>query len=123
MEIEPQAWVRSKTGIPLKRAAAISALSSCTAAVRTTNSTSSVIFSALCPMSTGMPLSLSAWMLGPSFMSEPVMTSPMPCSTSASDDMDTPPMPIRCPLRPGERKLSNSSISHLLMIPQEKQLR
>ena len=81
----------------------ISGLSSWTAAVRTTNSTSPVMFEALCPMKIWIPFRRSPSTLEPSFMSEPVMFSPMPASTSASDDMDTPPMPIRWPLRPGDR--------------------
>ena len=91
----PQAWVRSKTGMPSSWARIISGLSSWTAAVRTTNSMSSVIFSALCPMATGMPEAVSALTFLLLFMSEPLMIMPIPRSTSAREDMDTPPIPIR----------------------------
>ena len=98
--MDPQASARSKTGIPAARAAAISGLSSWTAAVRMTRSLPRTI-SAKWPMVTGMPRDRSRATVGLSFMSEPVMTRPSPWRTSARGDMETPPMPTRWARLPG----------------------
>ena len=39
---------------------------------------------------------------GLSLISEPVITMSIPFRTSASEDMDTPPIPIRYPFLPGD---------------------
>ena len=96
----PQAWARSNTGMPADRAAAISGLSLCTAAVRTTQSAPSTL-SGRWPMVTGMP-KLRRWAtVALSCRSEPVMMTPLPSSTSASEAMETPPMPTRWARFPG----------------------
>ena len=96
----PQAWARSKTGIPASSAALISGFSLWTAAVRTTQQAPSTL-SGRWPMATGMPrlrrwstVALSRW-------SEPVTSTPAPWSTSAREAMDTPPMPTRWARFPG----------------------
>ncbi len=90
----PHACARSKTGMPAARAAAISGLSLWTAAVRMMQS-APAMFSARWPMATGMPLRTSSSVETDEFMSEPVIVSPLPRSTSPSGRMDTPPMPMR----------------------------
>ena len=73
--MEPQAWARSKTGMPWARAAAISGLSSWAAAVRMMSS-APWMFSARWPMATGMPRERRCSTVALSCMSEPVMTMP-----------------------------------------------
>ena len=98
----PQAWARSKTGMPPFRAAAISGLPSWTAAVRTTQSAPWTL-SGRCPMTTSIP-SFRRWStVALSLWSEPVTATPAPWSTSARDAMDTPPMPTRWARFPGRR--------------------
>ena len=98
--IDPQAWARSKTGMPAAWAAAISGLLSWTAAVRMTRSFPAT-FSGRWPMVTGMPRERRCSTAELSFISEPEMMRPSPWSTSARGDMDTPPMPTRCARLPG----------------------
>ena len=98
--MEPQAWARSKTGMPWAWAAAISGLESWTAAVRIT-SPAPWMFSARWPMATGMPRERRCSTVALLRMSEPVITMPALWSTSARGDMDTPPMPTRWARRPG----------------------
>lgn len=64
------------------------------------------IFSALCPMCTVMPLSMSSCVETDEFMSEPVISMPMLRSTSPSGRIETPPMPTRCACIPGRRYCS-----------------
>ena len=98
--MDPQAWARSNTGMPRAWAAAISGLSSWTAAVRITRSLPSTL-SPRWPMTTGMPRERRWSTAGLSFISEPVMIRPSPWSTSAKGDMDTPPIPTKCARFPG----------------------
>ena len=98
----PQAWARSKTGMPLALAPEISGLSSWTAAVRMTSWASSR-FSALWPMCTVMPRLCRCSTVALWRESEPVMVRPMPWSTSARGAMDTPPMPTRWACCPGTK--------------------
>ena len=71
----PQAWARSKTGMPAARAAAISGFSSWTAAVRITSS-APWTFSPRWPMATGMPRARRCSTVALLRMSEPVITMP-----------------------------------------------
>ena len=58
-------------------------------------------FSAEWPTATGMPTERRCCTVALSDMSEPCTVTPMPCSTSASAHMDTPPMPARWTRLPG----------------------
>ena len=98
----PQAWARSKTGMPRARAISESGLSLWAAAVRMT-SLAPFRFSARWPMATWMPRERRCSTVALSCMSEPVMTMPMPWSTSAGGAMDTPPMPTRWAWQPGTK--------------------
>ena len=80
----------------------ISGFSSRTAAVRTTKSVSAGIFSARWPISMWMPFASRDVTFRLRLESEPQTVMPIPIRTSASEDMETPPIPIRYPLRPGD---------------------
>ena len=54
-------------------------------------------------VSGGMPSERRCSTAGPSFMSLPWTFKPMPCSTSASGLIETPPMPAKCAHFPGTR--------------------
>lgn len=58
-------------------------------------------FSAEWPMATGIPTERRCFTVSLSLMSEPCTVTPMPCNTSASAHILTPPMPARCTRLPG----------------------
>ena len=88
--------------MPAARAAAISGLSLCAAAVRMTQS-APMMLSALWPMWTVMPFAISSSSETEAFMSEPEIFIPMLRRTSPSGRIETPPMPTRCAHFPGRR--------------------
>ena len=72
----PSMTERSKVGIPFCRAATSSGLSGLQAAVYTTHS-ASPMFSAWCPMCTGMPYPRTRSKVSDSWMSDPVNSYPL----------------------------------------------
>ena len=97
----PEIAAARATGIPVfERAAAISGLSSWTAAVRMTHPAPWTL-SPRWPMTTGIPRERRCSTVSLSCISEPVIVTPAPWSTSARGDMDTPPMPTRWAWAPG----------------------
>ena len=92
--MSPSSTIRSMVGTPLCRAATSSGLSSIMAAVWTIRS-APAMFSAFCPMVTGMPSARSASMVSPGVLSEPLMVKPSPWRICTMGYIPEPPIPIK----------------------------